>query len=301
MRRLGEYILRNWLQAVLITSLLTFAGLILPLFSYICSGSVPALVTLRKGAVAGMQVIIGSLVLTALFVLIVKINPYMVIAFAVGVWLPVWSCANVLRVSKNQGYMILAAGGMVLLYIVLIHLVAGDVTGLWRQWLTIWLEHAVQPGKQAQVQVIMENAVPLMNAIMAAGLFISLVLTVLISRWWQAALFNPGGFRQEFYALRLPRGLIAAIVVCLVLVVTGNAGPGTITLDILVLLVFVYLFQGLASVHRLIAAKNLATGWLVGIYILMFVVPQIILFLACLGMADSWFVKREQPRQNDNS
>ena len=203
MRRLGEYILRGRLQAVLITSFLTFVGLILPLFSYICSGLVPALVTLRKGAIPGLQVIIGSLVLTAIFALAVKINPYIVIAFAIGVWFPVWFCANVLRISGNQGFLVLAAGGMALLYIILIHLMVEDVTGLWRQWLTVWLEQAVQPEKQAQLQEIMGDAVPLMNALMAAGLFVSLMLTMLISRWWQAGLFNPGGFKQEFYSLRL--------------------------------------------------------------------------------------------------
>ena len=283
------------------TGFLTFVGLILPLFSYICSGLVPALVTLRKGAVTGLQVIIGSLVLTAIFALAVKINPYIVIAFAIGVWFPVWSCANVLRITENQGYLVLAAGGMALLYIILIHLMVEDVTGLWRQWLAVWLEQTVQPEKQAQLQEIMGNAVPLMNAIMAAGLFVSLMVTLLISRWWQAGLFNPGGFKQEFYSLRLPRGLITAIVLCVALVVTGHAHPGSMALDILILLIFIYLFQGLASVHRLIAARGLATGWLVGIYVLMFVVPQIILFLACLGMADSWLIKQEHTRQNDNS
>lgn len=283
------------------TSFLTFVGLILPLFSYACSGLVPALVTLRKGAITGLQVITGSLVLTAIFALAVKINPYIVIVFAIAVWLPVWACANVLRITENQGYLILAAGGMALLYIILMHLMVDDVTGLWRQWLTLWLDQTVQPEKQAQFQEIMDNAVPLMNAIMAAGLFVSLVVTLLISRWWQAGLFNPGGFRQEFYSLRLPRGLIVAIVFCVALVVTGHAQPGSTALDILILLIFIYLFQGLASVHRLIAARGLATGWLAGMYVLMFVMPQIILFLACLGMADSWLVKQGQARQNDNS
>ena len=283
------------------TSFLTFVGLILPLFSYTCSGLVPALVTLRKGAITGLQVITGSLVLTAIFALVVKINPYIVIAFALGVWFPVWFCANVLRITENQGFLILAAGSMALLYIVLMHLLVADVPGLWRQWMTIWLEQAVQPEKQARLQEIMDNAVPLMNAIMAAGLFISLVATVLISRWWQAGLFHPGGFKKEFHSLQLPRWLIAAIVICVFLVATGSAHPGSMTLEILVLLIFIYMFQGLASIHRLFAARNLATGWLVGIYVLMLVVPQIILFLACLGMADSWLIKQGQTHHNDNS
>lgn len=301
MRRLGEYILRGRLQAVLVTSFFAFIGLILPLFSYICGGLVPAFVTLRKGAVYGIQVVIGSLVITVGFALAVKINPYIMIAFAIGIWIPVWCCANVLRISENQGFMIVAAGCIVLLYIILVHLMVADVTALWRQWMAVWLEQAVKPGKQDQLREIMDNAAPLMNAIMAAGLFVSLVVTLLVSRWWQACLFNPGGFKKEFYSLRLPRWLIAAVVICVILVVTGNAHPGSVALEIFILLIFVYLFQGLAGIHRLIAGRNLAAGWLVGIYILMLIVPQIILFIACFGMADSWLIKQGQSRQNDNS
>ncbi len=302
MRRLGEFILSGRLQALVVTSLLTVAGLLLPFLSYLSGGVAPALVTLRKGAMAGLLVIIGSLVLTAMFTLLAGFNPQIVIAVAIGIWLPVWFCANVLRVTASQGQLIVAAGMCSLLYILMTHLILGNVAEWWDSWLKLWLDQVLQEDSKAQYQEMLVTAAPLMNAMTAAGLFISLVTTLLVARWWQSLLFNLGGFRGEFHALRLPRGLIFAVIAGLVLVFLDMAGPGTLAMDILLLLIFLYLFQGLAVIHRTVVSRKMAQGWLIGMYMLLFVVPQSILLLACLGMVDSWLVRPgADGTSNDNS
>jgi hypothetical protein len=291
MRRLGEFILSGRIQALVVTSFLTMAGLMLPLLSYLAGGVAPALVTLRKGAVAGLQVIAGSLVLTAIVILLAGLNPQIVLAIAIGIWLPVWFCANVLRVTAAQDRLLLAAGMCSLIYILMTHLILGDVTAWWDGWLKAWVEQVIQEDRREQYREILAAAAPLMNAMTAAGLFISMVTTLLVARWWQAVLFNPGGFRQEFHALRLPRVLMLAVIAGLVLVFMDMAGPGTVVLDILLLLIFLYLFQGIAVIHRTVVSRKMARGWLFGMYLLLFVLPQSILFLACLGMVDSWLVR----------
>lgn len=291
MRKLGEYILGNRLQAVAITSLFSVVGLLMPLISYITAGVSPGLVTLRKGALAGIQVITGSLLLTMVFALIANINPYLVFAYAIGIWIPVWLCACVLRQTESQGKLVLAAGTFALLYILLSHFLLGNVVDWWKTWLELWIKQAMQEVSKTQLQDMLESAAPLMNAMTAAGFFLSLTITLLLARWWQAFLFNPGGFRKEFHGLKLPRVLIIGVITGLVLIMMDMAGPGSLTMDVLILLIFIYLFQGLASIHRLVAEKKMARGWLVGIYIFIFIVPQVILFLACLGMADSWLIR----------
>lgn len=300
MYKFGLYILGNRLQAIFVTSIFSMLGLLVPVFSYIMAGTPPGLVTLRKGPKAGIQVIFGSLFITMLLALLVKFNPYIVIAFAIGIWLPIWCCANVLRISQSQGYLVLAAGAFALLYILLSHLILDDITQWWRSWLEIWLQQAMQEASKVQLKEILDNAAPLMNAMTAAGFFLSLVTALLISRWWQSMMFNPGGFRKEFHLLCLPRWLITAVLAGLILVVMDKAAPGSMVMDILVLLIFVYLFQGLATIHRIVAEKKLARSWLVFMYLFMFIVPQVILFLACLGMADSWLVKSKTDFKNDN-
>lgn len=300
MRKLGEYILGNRFQAIAITSMFSVLGLLMPLLSFICAGVPPGLVTLRKGALAGMQVITGSLLLTMAFALLANINPYIVFAYAMGIWIPVWFCACILRHTESQGSLILAAGTFALLYILLSHYLLGNVTEWWKTWLEVWIKQAMEGVSNAQLRDMQESAAPLMNAMTAAGFFLSLTTTLLLARWWQAALFNPGGFRKEFHTLKLPRLLIVGVLAGLVLVVMDMAAPGSLALDILILLIFIYLFQGLASMHRLVAAKKMARGWLIGIYIFILIVPQVILFLACLGMADSWLIRVKTDRTNDN-
>ena len=291
MRRLGEFILRGRLPAIVLTSLLAIIGLRLQIFAYLLGGLSPALVTLRKGPVAGLQIIIGSLLLTALLVPLAGLNPLAVIAIAAAIWLPVWFCSTVLRVTEAQGKLLLAAGAWALLYIVMTHLLIGDVSKWWGDWLQLWLEQALQQGEKAQFQEILTRAAPLMNAMTAAGLFISLVTTLLAARWWQALMFNPGGFRREFHALSLPRELIVMVFAGLVLLALDQARPGSPAVDVLFLMIFLYLFQGLSTIHRTVGTRKLAHSMLVVLYVLLLLVPQTILFVACLGMVDSWLVR----------
>jgi Predicted membrane protein (DUF2232). len=134
-----------------------------------------------------------------------------------------------------------------------------------------------------------------MNAMTAAGLIVSLMITLLCARWWQAFLFHPGGFRQEFYALHLPRILIIAVPAGVGLMFMGLAKPGATALELIVAVVFLYVFQGISALHRLVAAGKLAGLWLVLMYVLLIVAPQTILLVACLGMADSWLYRAKAP------
>jgi hypothetical protein len=301
MRRLGEYIFRGRIQAIGITSLFTVCALILPLMTYLFSGIVPALVTLRKGPVTGLQVITGSLLLTATVAMLAGVSPYLMFLLALGIWLPTWFCATVLRRTEAQGSMLLAAGLCGLVYIVLSHFLLGDVAQWWKSVLEIWVRQVLAPesaGKYAERVLAMA---PWMNAVTCAGLVISLVTTMLCARWWQASLFHPGGFGQEFQALHLPKILGLAVLVCVALMAAGLAEPGSAALDVLVLIVFLYVFQGVAAVHRLVAAGRLTRPWLIAMYVLLVVLPQAVLFVACMGMVDSWMHRTSLSGTNDKT
>ncbi len=299
MRKLGEYLLKGPVQAILVTSAGTLIGVMLTLFSYLFSGLPPALVTLRKGITAGIQVMTGSLIVVGLFTLAAGIQSQLAIAIALGVWLPVAFCATVLRMTESQGRLVLAAGICGMLYVLLMHILIEDVAGWWKGWLDLWIAQAVDAARRSEYQDIMAHAAPLMTAMTGAGLMISLVTTIMAARWWQSLLFNPGGFRREFYALALPRSLMLAVLAGLGLLVAGQAEPGSLALDLLILLMFLYLFQGLAVIHRTVAGRKLAQGWLVGMYLLLLILPQALLFVACLGMVDSWRI-RALPGPNGN-
>ena len=299
MRALGGYMLLGRLQAVTAISLFTVVAMFIPPFSYLLSGVPAGLIILRKGPVYGMQVLLVCLLAVVLFVAVIGVNPQVAFAFALGIWVPVYICCSVLRQTHSQGWLVFAAGSIAAVCVLVLHWLIADVPAWWQQWMELWINNAFPEGGGEQYQDILVQAAPAMNAIMAGAIASSLIVTSLLSRWWQSLLFNPGGFRSEFYALRLPGAVIFLSLVGIILLFSSGEQQGSAGLDILVVVIFMYLFQGLASVHRIVNAKKLPQVWLVVMYLLLVFMPQAILIIACLGLIDSW-INREINSPNDN-
>ena len=298
MRAIANYILRGRLQAIGITSFLTIISLLIPALAYMLSGIPVSLVTLRRGPSMGFQVVAGSLFLTLVLTFIVGIIPQVALAFCLGVWLPVWCCSTVLRASESQSLMALAASGIGLLFILFTHLLIGDVTAWWKSLLDLWIQTNLSAATGEQYKQALNIVTPLMNAIMASMIMLSLILTTLIGRWWQALLFNPGGFRPEFYAIHFPRVLCYATVLGVAILFIIGEQEISILRDALVLVIFLYMFEGLASIHRAVHRRNLSTAWLGIMYCLLILMPQVVLFISCVGMVDSW-MKGGRPGNGD--
>ena len=288
MRAIANYILRGRLQAIGIISFLTIISLLMPALSYMISGLPIALVTLRRGGAVGIHVISGSFLLTLLLTYVVGVIPQVAMAFAVGVWLPIWCASLVLRVTESQGMMALAAAGIGFLFILFMHLYFGDVTAWWKSWLEQLIQSNLSSAVGEQYEQILNVVTPMMNAIMAAAIMFSIIVTTLLGRWWQSLLFNPGGFRPEFYALKLPRTLCYLTLLAVVALLLIGEQQQSILRDLLVLIIFLYMFQGLAAVHRVVHRRMLSVTWLGLMYCLLVLLPQMILFISCIGMVDSW-------------
>ncbi len=125
------------------------------------------------------------------------------------------------------------------------------------------------------------------------GLPIAVMVTsmciVLLARWANAALDNPGGFGREFRALRLGRGFAAGaggVAVVALFAAPRGAGLGH---DLLMLIVAACAMQGIALVHGLVALRGSARGWIVAMYAsLLLVTPAAVLALSVAGFSDAW-------------
>jgi hypothetical protein len=301
MQALGNYILRGRLQAVAVISLLALISLILPPFAYLLSGVPVGLVTLRRGALIGIQIIIGSLLAMELFALMAQIPPQVSLALAIVIWVPVWLCAIALRSTESQGVMVLVAGMIGIAFIVTMYLGTDDVAAWWQHWLVTWIDTALPVETGLQYKQVLEPVFPLLNAIMAAGLVMSIVLTMFIARWWQASLLNPGGFRKEFMSLHMHRILLLPVALGFLFMMLSNEPMHSLLRDSLIVMVFLYLFHGIAVVHRIVSRRNLPGIWLFCMYFMLLVVPQSVLFLACLGIADSLMTKYYNTGRSNNA
>lgn len=289
MRALASFIMQRRVQAALVATGFALLGLLAPPAGYL-SGAAVALVTMRRGALEGLLVIGGAAVGAAVLAFLMWGDGVPALAFVIGMWLPLWLLAMVWRSTVSLAQTLQAAAGLGVLFVVLMHLVLSDPAAWWRDFLNVLrpaMEQAGLFGSGEGVDRVLEGAAQAMTGLMAAALVFSLMISLIIARWWQAALYNPGGFRSEFHALRLGRG--AAIVLVVVLALSLVEGVAALANDIAMVGVAIYLFQGLALMHRIAAAFHAHTLWLVGMYVvIVLVAPQMVMLLSAMGFADTW-------------
>ncbi len=298
MRLFAEYVMRGRLQATSVAGLCGVLSWIFPPLSYI-SGATVALVALRLGPRDGFIIVLGTALLSVSTALVWLRTPLPAVALILAIWLPAWLCAQVLRITRSQGAMLLAIGILGGVFAGGMWVLTDDAEAWWREWLGRVLEQA--QGSSGLNAELVDRVAPLMNGLMAAAVSLSLTITMLIARWWQAILYNPGGFRTEFQELRLPRLLAVPVVVAMALVLieqAKGAGYGLIT-DLVLVASTLYFFQGLAVVHHHLHSRNQSTGWLVILYALLFSIPHYTyLALAMTGLADS-FLDLRGPKPSD--
>ena len=263
MRGLAEYAMTGRRQAVTVAILL---GLI-PLLG-ILSGAVVALVTMRKGVQEGFLVLLWALLPAGLQWVMGDSSPVLML-FAVlflGALLRKTGSWPLLLVAVSVVGMMLQLS--LLLQTDYINRLTELLDGMMAQGMTLQL-----PENGQMVQASAEDAVDLMLGFY--GLYHSMlfVSAVIIGRYWQAMLYNPGGFRQEFQSLRIPPRLMLAL---LVLVIAGLAGVQPLA-DWVPMLCIVPLFNALAVIHAVVASRKLGSAVLVLAYmVLLFMMPLIV-------------------------
>ena len=288
MKALGNYILRSRVHAILAISVLTLFSIFISPFSYFISGAPMGLAALRKGPVTGLQVAAGCLLLTALPAMALNLQPGIPIAFMATVWLPVILCAGLLRNTQSQGLMVLCAGTVGVFFTALIYVMLEDIQKWWHEWFELWQQYAESEPARQQLEQAYQLISPLLSAIFASGFVISLIITMLLARWWQSALFNPGGFRKEFYALRLPRILVFPTLAGLLTLLLIPGATSIALRDTVILMLVLYLFQGISVIHGFLYTRARSRVWLIVIYGMFFIMPRfVLLFMSCVGIVNA--------------
>lgn len=284
MRALAAYILRGRTQAAGVASVLGLLGLYLPPLTLL-SGATVALVTLRFGLWQGTSVTLLGTAICAL-VSSVALGTPLPIAGLLVIWVPCLLGAQVLFRTRSQGLMLFVLGGLALLAAGALRLFITDVDDWWRYLLDNLLKQLLAGSEPEQVQTLVKVLAPQMNGIFVATLLLSLVMSLLLARWWQSLLLNPGGFGREYQQLALPRMLsLAAVLAVGFDSLVGGIG---ILHDAVDLLAVMYMLQGLAVLHRLVALKRLPGGMLVAAYVLVGLVAHYgVILMASIGIADA--------------
>jgi uncharacterized protein YybS (DUF2232 family) len=146
-----------------------------------------------------------------------------------------------------------------------------------------------------------ETVAPLMTGTMAAGLSFAALTCVILGRWWQALLVNPGGLRKDFYALRLGR-VVSLVGIAMVAVATLKVGVlSSLALQWSLIAMVPFLFVGLAVMHASLANLKAAKGWLIALYVLMSLLPQVLLMVVLVGVLDPWLELRRRTERAETN
>lgn len=285
MQALATFIMASRLRAVTATSGLAAVGMILPPVG-ILSGAGLALVGLRVGPGQALAVMAASAAVLGGLLWLAAGTPLPALVVVAMQWLPVVGLGFVLRATASWATTLQAgaavAGGLVLMVHALVPDVGATWTGVLEQTFGPLLGQSGMTPEDAEA--LMAGLVPMMTGIAAAGALLGLVLALMVGRYWQSLLYNPGGFGSEFRALNLGRTAAVAFVVLVVAAWLGGTGLAG---ELAAVLAVAFLFQGFALVHAICHHKQLSQLWLVGMYVLLVpAMPQMLLLLVTLGAVD---------------
>ncbi|MBL1278007.1 MAG: DUF2232 domain-containing protein [Ectothiorhodospiraceae bacterium] len=304
MKALATFILRGPSQAILVAVGTAVLAMLLPPLSVI-SGAVVALVTLRTGVRAGALVMLGSTVFVSLLAYMSLGNVVIGAVFLAMLWLPLWILAWVLREMRSLALATSVAGILGIVGVLVTYAILGDVAAWWQQVLLTIFEPAMEAGgplaDRELVTSILADLSKIMTGVAAAGMALNALMCLYLARAWQAQLFNPDGFRNEFHELRMGQRTAMVSMVFIAVSLLPLGGFSHMAGEIVIVILSLYVLQGLALIHAVVARKALHKAWLVVMYlVMMFVLPQLMALVAVLGLVDTWvdFRHRFCPKEN---
>lgn len=290
MRRLAEFIMRGRVQAIVV---MVFAAVV-PMMFWL-SAAAASLVLLRRGLNNSLSLIIWAVLPALMWAYLDDPRPLLGVLGALGL-------AQVLRVTSSWSKVLLAsiligvffAWALGAAFAQPLASLAAELNTAMPKMLSGLYEQL----SADDVLLLQSLIVPVLTGLMAAVLQLLCVFSVILARYWQAVLYNPGGFAQEFQRLRLPAVIVFPLVFGMLFAPSLGIQAAVLTPLCSVPL----MFTGLAIMHGLVAKYRLGSFWLIGLYVAIVLFTQLIYpLLLVLAIVDSVFDFRGLKNQQNDS
>ncbi|MGP9833365.1 hypothetical protein [Marinobacter sp. NSM] len=274
MRALAQYVMRGPLQASGVAAVTTAV----PLLFWI-GAAVIGLVILRLGIRQGLNIGLWAL-MPALGWAVYGQDPTSLV-----VLLQVMLMASILRTTLAWEKALLSGAFLAILSgLMLPVMYPALLNDLVQTGVSFYEQYNAEVARSlgSDLELIIRDT---MNASMAGTYFATAVGMTMLARAWQAGLYNPGGFRKEFHALRLSPAI--AVVCALTMVIGPVLGLNSM---LLAWAAGTPLFiAALGLVHGVVGRKQLSGNWLAMFYLaLVLLGPSLMLLLLVLAFVDSW-------------
>ncbi|MCQ4240141.1 hypothetical protein [Stutzerimonas stutzeri] len=290
MRALAEFIMRGRMQAIVVVA----GSAALPMLFWLCAAA-GSLVLLRRGLNDALGVLVWAVLPALAWWYFGDPRTLLVLLGTFGL-------ALLLRSQNAWPRVMLCSVGLGLLYAVALGAVFGEpIAALATELQKVLPDMLSQAYQQLSVE---ERArleallIPVLTGLLAALLQIVTLLSLILGRYWQALLYNPGGFGLEFRALRF------SPVLAMLLLAGMLFGPSLgVQMAMLAPLCSVPLvFAGVALLHGLVSQGRMQRFWLVGLYVTLVLFMQVIYpLLAVMAIVDSFFDFRGRASRDDDA
>lgn len=284
MRALAEYIMRGRMAAISVALL----GFLIPLLT---PGAI-GLVTLRKGWQEGLVICLWVSLPLFLSLALDKGSTAAVIAALFSVVVS-FGAAWVLRVSISWPaamWSIVALSGLGAL-------IASFGSNAIMEYVIAFFSGVTEMAETEQEKAFYESIIAALSETKLAGILACFIAAgaiagLVMARWWQALLYNPGGFQKEFHALRLTPKDIVISVPLLGLCLTNVAS----LLFFAVLVMMPLAIAGLGLVHNCAKSLKDKASLALGVvyFAVVFQTMFAILLLSIIGLTDVWLNYRKR-------
>lgn len=283
----ARFAMQGPLHAVTQLLLLAIISLMFLPFVYIC-GALVALLAMQLSLPKAAMPVMGATCLLAACTALLLGTPWAGIGLAVVVWLPALLLGSAIgsfgALSSGLQWLMLAC----LLVTSGFYVILPNPVSWWKDLLSHYVQSAQAEDWWRNVgldpQKLTEGLAAYMPGSLGMGLFIGFTICLLLGRYWQATLYRPGAFGEEFRVLAF--GRVPAIALGLLLLIGMMHVIAAINLAMVLMAVF--MLQGLAVAHALVKARSVSSWWLMGLYGVLMLIPQSAILVAALGASDNW-------------
>ena len=291
MKAIATFIMQGGRQATIVVATMAILSLLMPPLLIVSVAAV-CLVTLRNGAIEGLKVLVGSTVATALMSFMLLGTSLVSFTYLFVMWLPAFLVSMVLRETGqlNKALEFLVVLGM--LAVAGVYLTLDSPAQFWLTGIQEVLKSLAEQQELPVTQTELEDGLVFwsqyITGVVVAGTLVSLLMSLMLGRWWQGLLYNAGGFDEEFSHFRLlPRdGIVFVVLMALGMLLDGSFAELVWNLDIQVLLLF--FIVGISVVHVVIKNRGGSRYLLAFFYIAVFFVPHLVIPLVLIGLSDVW-------------
>ncbi|NOQ36782.1 MAG: hypothetical protein GQ569_12960, partial [Methylococcaceae bacterium] len=284
---LAAYIMRGRTQAIMVASSLALLSLPLPPASIVSSAAV-ALVTLRRGASEGAYILLCACLASAVLGALLVGDYQLTLFYTLFLWAPVWVISVILREGRHLFLAIEIVVMIAMLAVTAAFLYQPDLAEVWKTWLNGLLEPMVIKANPEVPEEDIQRSLSVFYRYILTGLVaeiyvLSLLAGLFLARWWQATLYNPGGFKKEYLALKGQKTLAIATIFIVAAAWFFSGIIAEICWNITVLLFVLYAFLGTVVLHCTFSSMNRKKILVPFLYISMILIPHAMIPAAIIG------------------